>query len=247
VCEKTLKTTTTKDPWAVVLRAFSLWSSSHFYESTKSQETFKIGCCFHFIFLWDDHDEKKAPWKVLYSILKSLINFLWGQKPLHALELRIKRIYYHICLSFSNFLFNANASLQNWKVVQILNEPENFQSNFIVTCAHSKLSLSFLFTIFWCYCSILITFLLKPFWNRLAGGTVSHSHLLPGHIIPSDSQPDPMTTRPHGLKMGPNLTRAYFWPAVNKRPDRHWTGYFLNQPEEIFLSLREKNWKIWYF
>jgi len=40
--------------------------------------------------------------------------------------------------------------------------------------------------------------------------------------------------------MGSNPTQAYFWPAVNKRPNRHWTGYFLTQPEEIFFIRRKK-------
>jgi len=40
--------------------------------------------------------------------------------------------------------------------------------------------------------------------------------------------------------MGPDPTRAYFWPAVNKRPDHLWSGYFLTQPKEIFLNRREK-------
>jgi len=34
--------------------------------------------------------------------------------------------------------------------------------------------------------------------------------------------------------------RAYFWPAVNKRPTRLWPGYFLTQPEEIFWSHGKK-------
>jgi len=37
------------------------------------------------------------------------------------------------------------------------------------------------------------------------------------------------------LEMGPDPTRAYFWPAVNKRPTRLWPGYFLTRPEEIFF------------
>jgi len=33
------------------------------------------------------------------------------------------------------------------------------------------------------------------------------------------------------LEMGPDPTRAYFWPAVNKRPTRLQPGYFLTRPE----------------
>jgi len=36
--------------------------------------------------------------------------------------------------------------------------------------------------------------------------------------------------------MGPDPTQAYFWPTVNKRPTRLWPGYFLTQPEWIFLT-----------
>jgi len=35
--------------------------------------------------------------------------------------------------------------------------------------------------------------------------------------------------------MGPELTRAYFWPAVNNRPTCLWLGYFLTQPKEVFF------------
>lgn len=38
----------------------------------------------------------------------------------------------------------------------------------------------------------------------------------------------------------PNLTRAYFWPAINKGPTHLWLGYFLTQADEIFFNLREK-------
>jgi len=31
--------------------------------------------------------------------------------------------------------------------------------------------------------------------------------------------------------MGPDPTRAYFWPVVNKRTTRHWPGYFLTWPK----------------
>jgi len=46
------------------------------------------------------------------------------------------------------------------------------------------------------------------------------------------------------FKLDPDLTRAYFWPAVNKRPTQLWRGYFLIQPKNIFLTRRAKNWEI---
>jgi len=45
------------------------------------------------------------------------------------------------------------------------------------------------------------------------------------------------------LEMGPDQTRTYFWPAVNKRPTRLWSGYFLILPNDIFLTRRAKNEK----
>jgi len=45
----------------------------------------------------------------------------------------------------------------------------------------------------------------------------------------------------------PDPTRAYFWPAVNKRPTRLWPGYFPTQPKAIFFEPKGKNWKIWRF
>jgi len=44
--------------------------------------------------------------------------------------------------------------------------------------------------------------------------------------------------RGDGTRDGPwaDLTRAYFWPAENKKPTHLWTGYFSTQPEEIFLT-----------
>jgi len=42
------------------------------------------------------------------------------------------------------------------------------------------------------------------------------------------------------VKMGPDLTRDYFWPTVNKRRTRLWPGYFLTRPKEIFLTWSEK-------
>jgi len=41
------------------------------------------------------------------------------------------------------------------------------------------------------------------------------------------------------LEIGPNLTQANFWPAVNKR--------LTHRPEDIFLTRREKIEKIWGF
>jgi len=43
--------------------------------------------------------------------------------------------------------------------------------------------------------------------------------------------------------MGPDPTRAYFWPAVNKRPTRLQPGYFLTWPEEIFFDPKGKKLK----
>jgi len=45
------------------------------------------------------------------------------------------------------------------------------------------------------------------------------------------------------VEMGLDPTRAYFWPAVNKRPTRLWPGYFLNRPEEIFFDPKGKTLK----
>jgi len=48
---------------------------------------------------------------------------------------------------------------------------------------------------------------------------------------------------PHILEMGPDPTRAYFWPAVNKRPTWLWPGYFLTWPKAIFFDPRGKKLK----
>jgi len=40
--------------------------------------------------------------------------------------------------------------------------------------------------------------------------------------------------------MGPDPTRAYIWPAVNKRLTRLWPGYFLHNPKRFFLH--KKTW-----
>jgi len=40
--------------------------------------------------------------------------------------------------------------------------------------------------------------------------------------------------------MGPDLTQAYFWPAVNKRPTCLRPRYFLTQPEEIIFDPKGK-------
>jgi len=45
---------------------------------------------------------------------------------------------------------------------------------------------------------------------------------------------------PAQLEMDPDLTRTYFWPPVNKMLTRLWPGYFLTQPEKIFLPRVEK-------
>jgi len=42
------------------------------------------------------------------------------------------------------------------------------------------------------------------------------------------------------VEMGPDPTRAYFWPAVNKRPTRLRPRYFLTRPEEIFFDTKDK-------
>jgi len=42
------------------------------------------------------------------------------------------------------------------------------------------------------------------------------------------------------LEMSPDPTRAYFWPAVNKRATCLWPRYFLIRPKDIFFTLREK-------
>jgi len=36
------------------------------------------------------------------------------------------------------------------------------------------------------------------------------------------------------IELGPDPTRAYFWPAVNKRPTHLWPGYLLNGPKRFF-------------
>jgi len=41
----------------------------------------------------------------------------------------------------------------------------------------------------------------------------------------------------------PDSTRAYFWPAVNKRPTRLWPGYFPTRPEAIFFDPKGKKLK----
>jgi len=45
------------------------------------------------------------------------------------------------------------------------------------------------------------------------------------------------------LEMGSDLTRAYFWRAVNKRPICLWPGYFLTKPEKIFFEPKGKKMK----
>jgi len=44
-----------------------------------------------------------------------------------------------------------------------------------------------------------------------------------------------------GLEMSPDPTRAYFFPAINKRLTWLWPGaYFLIQPDEIFFEPKGK-------
>jgi len=42
------------------------------------------------------------------------------------------------------------------------------------------------------------------------------------------------------VEMGPDPTRTFFWPAVNKRPTRLWTGCFLTLPDDIFFYPKGK-------
>jgi len=44
-------------------------------------------------------------------------------------------------------------------------------------------------------------------------------------------------------EMGPDPTRAYFWPTANKRPACLWPKYFLTRPEEIFFYPKGKKLK----
>jgi len=41
----------------------------------------------------------------------------------------------------------------------------------------------------------------------------------------------------------PYPTRAYFWPAVNKKLTRLIPGYFLTRPEDIFFNPKQKKLK----
>jgi len=43
------------------------------------------------------------------------------------------------------------------------------------------------------------------------------------------------------LEMGPDLTQAYFWPAVNKRPTHNWPRIFWPSLKRFFLIRSEKN------
>jgi len=49
------------------------------------------------------------------------------------------------------------------------------------------------------------------------------------------------------LEMGPDPSRAYFWPAVKERPTHLWPGTFRPDLKRFFLTWRRKNWKIWHF
>jgi len=46
------------------------------------------------------------------------------------------------------------------------------------------------------------------------------------------------------VEMDPDPIWVYFWPTVNKRPTRLWSGYFLTRPKSIFWLEWKKNWKI---
>jgi len=63
-------------------------------------------------------------------------------------------------------------------------------------------------------------------------------HLFLGHTIGNY-----LASTSKNQEMDPDPTRAYFWPAVNKKLTCFWLEYFLTQPEKIFLTQREKNWK----
>jgi len=78
---------------------------------------------------------------------------------------------------------------------------------------------------------------LKNCWHGYREGT----HNLRSWFNLSQVQ---MTTQ---LEMGPDLTSAYFWPAVNKRLTHLWPRYFLSHPRRFFLTRSEKNEKFGIF
>jgi len=47
----------------------------------------------------------------------------------------------------------------------------------------------------------------------------------------------------HKVEICTDPTRAHFWPIVNKKPTWLWPGYFLSQPDEIFIDLKGKKLK----
>jgi len=49
------------------------------------------------------------------------------------------------------------------------------------------------------------------------------------------------------LEMGPGPTRAYFWPAVNKRLTPFDPVTFRPDPKRFFFNPKGKNWTIWRF
>jgi len=53
--------------------------------------------------------------------------------------------------------------------------------------------------------------------------------------------------RSYKVEVGPDHTRPYFWPVVNKWSTRIWPGTFLTHPEDIFLARREKIEKLGIF
>jgi len=84
-----------------------------------------------------------------------------------------------------------------------------------------------------------------PFWNWVYWGheervsylTVCNNtfHLsVPWHLLVKDDAK---------VEMGPDPTRAYFWPAVNMRPTRLWPGHFPTRPEAIFFDPKGKKLK----
>jgi len=77
--------------------------------------------------------------------------------------------------------------------------------------------------------NILPKFILPP-KNSGRGQTECIESIGYSYLIPS-------------LEMGPVPTRAYFWPAVNKRLTCLWPEYFWTWPKENFLTRRGKKLK----
>jgi len=51
------------------------------------------------------------------------------------------------------------------------------------------------------------------------------------------------TSKLHQLEMGPDQSRTYFWPTVNKGQTRLWPLYFLTQTENILFDPKGKKLK----